>query len=98
MGFTISDIDFFGNDNGVAVGVGNGNIAYTKDGGANWKYGHFSFSNAAGLTTSTSFQDVHFVSANVVYAVGTQGCMAKSVDGGATWSFVKSPLYSTAKT
>jgi|JRYE01.1.fsa_nt_gb gliding motility-associated-like protein len=97
MGFTISDIDFFGNDNGVAVGVGNGNIAYTKDGGANWKYGHFSFSNAAGLTTSTSFQDVHFVSANVVYAVGTQGCMAKSVDGGATWSFVKSPLYSTAK-
>lgn len=97
LGFTIIDIDFFDNNKGVAVGGGNGTIAYTTDGGATWKYGAFAYTSAAGVLTSTSFQDVHFISSNVVYAVGTNGCMVKSTDGGATWSFVRTPFYTTAK-
>lgn len=97
FGFTVADIDFFDNNRGVAVGIGNGTIAYTSDGGATWRYAAFSYTSAAGALASTAFQDVHFVSANVVYAVGSNGCMAKSTDGGANWSFVRTPLYANAK-
>jgi len=96
FGFTVTDIDFFDNNKGVAVGA-SGGIAYTTDGGANWTYGAFRFLNAAGIETSSSFIDVHFVTANVVYAVGSNGCMAKSADGGVHWNFVNNPLYNNAK-
>lgn len=97
FGFTVADIDFFDNNRGVAVGMGNGTIAYTSDGGAAWRYAAFSYTSPAGSLTSTAFQDVHFVSANVVYAVGSNGCMVKSTDGGANWSFVRTPLYANSK-
>lgn len=96
FGFTVVDLDFFDNNRGIAVGL-YGGIAYTSDGGGKWNYGNFSFMNASGVLTSTSFQDVHFISATTAYAVGTNGCIAKTTDGGANWSFVNNPLYENAK-
>ncbi|NOT50403.1 MAG: T9SS type B sorting domain-containing protein [Chitinophagaceae bacterium] len=96
FGFNVIDLDFFDNNNGIAVGA-SGGIAYTKNGGTTWSYGNFSFMNAVGLQTSTSFQDVHFVSSSIAYAVGSGGCMAKTTDGGATWSRVITPLFANAK-
>ena len=96
FGFTVTDMDFFDNNRGIAVGS-NGGIAFTTDGGANWAYGNFSFMSPAGVLTSTSFQDVHFVSANIAYAAGSGGCIAKSTDGGVNWVFVRSPLYNNSK-
>ncbi len=96
FGFQVIDIDFFDNNNGIAVG-GNSGIAYTKNGGTTWQYGAFTFLNPAGLQIGTTFQDVHFVSTSVAYAVGINGCMAKTIDGGATWSFVNSPLFANQK-
>jgi hypothetical protein len=40
-----------------------------------------------------TFADVHYVTPTVAYAVGTNGSMAKSVDGGVNWTLVKNPLY-----
>lgn len=96
FGFTVTDLDFINDNSGIAVG-GNSGIAYSTDGGINWKYGAFTFINAAGLQTGTSFQDVHFVSSTIAYAVGTGGCMAKTTDGGATWSAVRTPLYNNSR-
>jgi gliding motility-associated-like protein len=96
FGFAVTDLDFFDNNRGIAVGA-NGGIAYTTNGGTTWSYGNFSFLNFAGLQTSTAFQDVHFISASTAYAVGTNGCMAKTTDGGANWNFVNNPLFRNAR-
>ncbi|HRF16586.1 MAG TPA: hypothetical protein PK977_00410, partial [Chitinophagaceae bacterium] len=96
FGFAVIDMDFFDNNNGIAVGA-NGGIAYTKNGGTTWSYGNFSFINQSGLQTSTSFQDVHFISATTAYAVGSNGCMAKTTDGGVTWNRVNNPLFANAR-
>jgi gliding motility-associated-like protein len=96
FGFTIFDIDFFDNTNVIAVG-GDGGIAKSADGGANWTYGPFTYVNADGLRTKASLTDVHYISANVAYAVGTGGCMAKTTDGGLTWNFVTTPLFANNK-
>lgn len=82
FGFVVTDIDFFDNNNGIAVGLSTG-IEYTKDAGVTWSYGAFTFIGTAGIEIGTQFQDVHFASANVAYAVGTNGCMAKTINGGA---------------
>jgi gliding motility-associated-like protein len=107
FGNLVYDIDMFDNNVGLAVGA-NGLIARTTDGGSNWTYGPFSFktnvtTNPIGSTVapdvfvSPTFNDVHFVSANVAYAVGNAGVMAKTTDGGVTWSLIKSPLYYNAR-
>ncbi len=96
FGFGLIDLDFADNNRGIAVGA-NGGIAYTTDGGAKWSYGAFTFMSPAGILTSSSFQDVQFISATTAHAVGTNGCMAKTTDGGATWTFVRTPLYNNAK-
>src|SRR5215203_3728551 len=77
FGFTVNDLDFY--DNNAAIAVGNdGGIAFTKNGGAKWTYGAFSYINPAGLKLKASFQDVHFATPSVAYAVGLTGVMAKS--------------------
>jgi gliding motility-associated-like protein len=99
FGFTVLDVDFFDNNNVIAVG-GSGGIAKSSDGGKNWKYGPFSFissaSNGSLLTTAT-LNDVHYATVNVAYAVGDRGCMAKTIDGGSNWSFVNTPLFANTK-
>ena len=96
FGFTVIDMDFIDNNNGIAVGA-SGGIAYTTDGGTNWKYGAFTYFSPAGIITSTTFQDVQFISPTTAYAVGSNGCMAKTTDGGATWSFITTPLFRNAR-
>lgn len=96
FGFTVFDVDYFDNNNVIAVGA-DGGIAKSADGGANWTYGPFTYINNAGQRTKTSFLDVHYVSASTAYAVGGGGCMAKTTDGGASWSFVQTPLFTNNK-
>jgi gliding motility-associated-like protein len=92
FGFTVFDVDFFDNNNVIAVGA-DGGIAKSTDGGANWTYGGFTYVNNVGLTTKATFYDVHYITANIAYAVGTGGCVAKTTDGGTTWSLVNNPLF-----
>lgn len=96
FGFTVLDVDYFDNNNVIAVG-GNGGIAKSTDAGKNWQYGPFTFINAAGLQTASNFSDVHYITANIAYAVGDRGCMAKTTDGGLNWSFVNTPLFVNTK-
>jgi len=102
FGFTIIDIDFADNNNVIAVG-NEGGIAKSTDGGRNWTYGVFTYTTPTGYLTRAAFSDVHYVTPSVAYAVGTTtvssgsvfggGVMAKTSDGGATWSMVSNPLY-----
>jgi gliding motility-associated-like protein len=96
FGFTVLDVDFFDDNNVIAVG-GDGGIAKSRDGGANWTYGPFTYNNASGLKVKAALNDVHYVTAQVVYTVGSGGCMAKSTDGGQSWSFVMNPLFNRAR-
>jgi len=96
FGFSVLDVDYFDNNNVIAVGS-DGGIAKSTDGGRNWTYGIFTYSNPLGFVTKASFNDVHYVSANVAYAVGDRGLMAKTIDGGTTWTFIKSPLWANSK-
>jgi len=91
FGFTVFDVDFIDNNNGLAVA--DAGIARTTDGGKNWSYGPFTYVNAAGLLARGNFLDVHYITSTVAYATGTAGLMAKTADGGLTWSFVTTPLF-----
>ena len=95
FGFTVIDVNYFDNNNAIAVGIGG--IAKTTDGGTNWTYGPFTFVNPAGFIQQASFSNVHFVNANVAYAVGSFGVMAKSTDAGQSWSLVTTPLFANSK-
>lgn len=97
FGFTVLDVDFFDNSNAIAVGS-DGGIAKTTDGGLNWTYGVFTFTNpVTGFITKGNFNDVHFVTATIAYAVSTNGLMIKTTDGGTSWSKVNTPLTPTNK-
>ena len=96
FGFTVFDVNYFDNNNVMAVGAGGG-IAKSTDGGKNWTYGIFTFPTPAGVTTTSNFTDVHYITSTVAYASGSNGCLAKTTDGGATWSLVLSPLYANQK-
>jgi hypothetical protein len=54
----------------IAVGQ-DGGIARSVDGGANWSYGVFTFINARGLWFKPTFTDVHYITSNIAYAVGS---------------------------
>ena len=92
MGFTSLYASFADNTNGICVGVV-GAIGKTSDAGATWQYGVFSYIDVNGMEVRPTFADVHYVTPTVAYAVGTNGSMAKSVDGGVNWTLVKNPLY-----
>lgn len=96
MGITVLDVDYFDNNNVIAVGQ-SGGIAKSIDGGRNWKYGPFTYLDQSGYRTASTLLDVHFITANTAYAVGERGCMAKTTDGGLTWNFVMTPLFANAK-
>ena len=97
FGFTVLDVDYFDNNNAIAVGS-NGGIAKTTDGGLNWTYGVFTYINPTGFKVTANFNDVHYITASVAYAVANGGAMVKTTDGGATWNFVTTPLLPNLKT
>lgn len=97
FGITILDVDFFDNNNAIAVGS-DGGIAKTTDAGLNWTYGVFTFINPAnGFETKGNFSDVHFITATTAYAVGTNGLMIKTTDGGSSWNQINTPLTANSK-
>lgn len=97
FGFTVLDVDYFDNNNAIAVGS-DGGIAKTTDGGSNWTYGVFTFINPTnGFITKGLFNDVHFITATIAYAVGSNGLMVKTTDAGLNWSQVITPLVANNK-
>jgi hypothetical protein len=50
FGFTVLDVDYFDNNNVIAVG-NDGGIAKSTDGGKNWTYGIFTYTTPAGFQT-----------------------------------------------
>ncbi|MGB4843189.1 MAG: YCF48-related protein, partial [Ferruginibacter sp.] len=96
FGFTITDVDYFDNNNVLAVGF-DGGIAKSTDAGRNWTYGVFTYIDQNGFQVKPSFQDVHFISSTVAYAVGLRGLMVKTTDAGVTWNVVTTPLWDNIK-
>ena len=107
FGFTVFDLDFVDNNNVIAVGS-EGGIARSTDGGATWTYGVFTYNTPTGyLSKPSQFLDVHYVTPQVAYAVGATGgsstsvylggVMAKTTDGGATWTNVPNPLFNNKR-
>jgi photosystem II stability/assembly factor-like uncharacterized protein len=60
-----------------AVGQGNGQLAYTNDGGVSW--------HQDGVPTSRNMLDVSFASSSTGYALDDAGALFKTVNGGGTW-------------
>jgi gliding motility-associated-like protein len=96
MGITFFDVDYFDDNNVIAVGAAGG-IAKSTDGGRNWRYGPFTYNDPAGLRIVATLNDVHYITSTIAYTVGDRGCMAKSTDGGQNWSFLTTPLYANSR-
>ncbi len=97
FGFTVLDVDYFDNNNAIAVGS-DGGIAKTTDGGSNWTYGVYTFVNPAnGFVTKGIFSDVHFITPAIAYAVASSGLMIKTTDAGLSWNQVNTPLTANSR-
>ncbi len=96
FGFTVVDVSFVDDNNGIAVG-NSGGIAKTTNGGVNWKYAAFTFTDASGVIQKPNFNGVQFVNASLAYAVGDHGLFAKSTDGGINWTAFNNPLFPNDK-
>jgi photosystem II stability/assembly factor-like uncharacterized protein len=89
--FILKSISFCDPLHGWAVGE-YGFIYHTKDGGANWvkQAGHFDISEETGAVEGGSFLfDVVAVDPQTVWAVGIDGYVIRTFDGGKTWKEVK---------
>jgi len=78
-------IDFFDANNGWVVGnaFGGGTIYYTTNGGTVWNA-----SNAP--APADALNDVFFINTSVGWAVGDNGYIIKSTDGGVLWNVMTS--------
>lgn len=90
FGFTGSSISYADDNNALIVGDAGG-IAKTSDGGATWAYMCYAV-DIAGEIVKPFFNDVQFVNSTLTYAVGNNGIMIKSVDGGLNWTAVSTPF------
>ena len=89
--FILKSISFCDPLHGWAVGE-YGFIYHTKDGGANWvkQAGHFDISETTGSVEGGNFLfDVTAVDPQTVWAVGIDGYVIRTFDGGKTWKEVK---------
>jgi gliding motility-associated-like protein len=96
IGYSLLDMSFINDNNGLAVGT-NGGIIKTTDGGRNWVGIPYKYVTPANVVTLGSFADVQFVTPSIAYAVGSGGLMVKSTDGGINWSPLITPLTALAK-
>ena len=89
--FILKSLSFCDPLHGWAVGEF-GFIYHTKDGGATWvkQAGHFDLSKDTGEVVGDAFLfDVVAVDCKTVWAVGIDGFVTKTVDGGKTWNNVE---------
>jgi photosystem II stability/assembly factor-like uncharacterized protein len=89
--FILKSISFCDPLHGWAVGE-YGYIYYTKNGGVTWKRqaGRFKFSEETGAVIADPFLfDVVAIDPQTVWAVGIDGYVIKTLDGGNTWREVK---------
>ena len=96
FGFTVLDVSFLDDNNGIAVGSWGG-IAKTTDAGITWKYAAFTFTGGDNMIQKAYFNSVQYVTSTIAYAVGDQGLFAKSTDGGLNWAAMNNPLFSDSK-
>ncbi len=82
----VSDIDFYGTDNGVLLTSYNG-IYRTTDGGDSW--------TAATTNPGMGQLALCYADANTLFACGNDQSIFKSVDGGATWVAVYQGSFQT---
>ena len=88
--FILKSVSFADERTGWAVGE-YGYIYKTADGGASWvqQAGHYGMSERTGDIEGGAFLfDVHAVNDRTVWAVGIDGYVTRSDDGGATWAEV----------
>ena len=89
--FILKSISFCDALHGWAAGE-YGYIYHTKDGGATWKKqaGHFDISESTGaLEGGTFLFDVVAIDPQTAWAVGIDGYVIRTLDGGKTWKEVK---------
>jgi photosystem II stability/assembly factor-like uncharacterized protein len=89
--FILKSISFCDPLHGWAVGE-YGFIYHTKNGGANWKKqaGHFDISEETGAVEGGNFLfDITAVDPQTAWAVGIDGYVIRTLDGGKTWKEVK---------
>jgi photosystem II stability/assembly factor-like uncharacterized protein len=89
--FILKSISFCDELHGWAVGE-YGFIYHTEDGGTTWKKqaGNFDISDETGAVEGENFLfDVTAVDPQTVWAVGIDGYVIRTVDGGKTWKEVK---------
>jgi photosystem II stability/assembly factor-like uncharacterized protein len=89
--YILKSISFCDSFHGWAVGE-YGYIYHTKDGGTTWKKqaGNFGFSKETGEVIGDPFLfDLVAIDPKKVWAVGIDGFVIKTVDGGETWKEVK---------
>jgi hypothetical protein len=72
-GFVVQDMSFVDNNNGLAVS-NTGAIAKTTDAGYSWQYIFYKYISSTNQVTMASFNDVHFVTPSVAYAVAFSVC------------------------
>src|SRR4051812_30183227 len=79
FGFVSYQLSYSDDNNGIIVGEAGG-IAKTIDGGGTWTYFSYTLKNSTGEIPKPVFNDLQFVNATTVYAVGNGGAMVKSED------------------
>ena len=90
--FILKAVSFSDARNGWAVGE-YGFIYHTEDGGETWhiQAGHYGFSPTTGALVGDKYLfDVAAVSAKEAWAVGIDGYIKRTLDGGRTWETVDS--------
>jgi photosystem II stability/assembly factor-like uncharacterized protein len=83
------DVQYLSNQTGFVVGEF-GKILKTTDGGATWhdKQGSLVGEEYFDIMELPTFFDIDFRNENEGYAVGLEGKVAKTTDGGETWAWV----------
>jgi photosystem II stability/assembly factor-like uncharacterized protein len=92
--FILKALSFSDPQNGWAVGE-YGFIYHTKDGGKTWikEAGSFGISQSTGETEGgNQLFNVIAVNPQSAWAVGIDGCVVRTVDGGKTWTSINVPV------